>query len=85
MAHEPAETPVQSPLGALERTLIEGYVRSRGYDPDRLHELDEAIRDELLKQASVYASSRLAEVEARSQYVHELHDGGPPLAKTGLE
>jgi hypothetical protein len=85
MGHDPAETPVQSPLGTLERTLIDGFVRSRGHDPDRLHELDPAAREELLKQASIYASSRLAEVEARSHYVHEIHDGGPAVARTGLE
>ncbi len=85
MAHEPAETPVESPLATLERTLIDGYIRSRGSDPDRLHELDAAAREELLKQASIYASSRLAEVDARSHYIHEIHDGGPALAKTGLE
>jgi hypothetical protein len=84
MDHDPAENPVQAPLGALERTLIDGYVRAQGYDPARLADLDTATRDELLKAASVYASARLAEVEARSQYVHDLHDGGPDVSKTGL-
>lgn len=85
MTHERAETPVTSPLGSLERTLIEGFVRSKGYDPDRLDELDDATREALLKEASVYASARLAEVEARSHFVHEIHDGGPDVSKTGLK
>ena len=85
MTHERAETPVKAPLGSLERTLIEGFVRSKGYDPDRLNELDDATREALLKEASVYASARLAEVEARSHFVHEIHDGGPDVSKTGLK
>jgi hypothetical protein len=74
----------QAPLGQLERSLIDEYVRARGHDPRRLAELPDAEREELLKQASVYASSRMAEVESRSHYVHEIRHA-PPLSKTGLE
>lgn len=79
------ETPSPAaPLGQLERSFIDEFVRSRGHDPQRLGDLPDGARDELLKQASIYASSRMAEVESRSHYVHEIHHA-PPLSKTGLE
>jgi hypothetical protein len=84
MSHEPAETPVHDPLAALERKLIDEYVRARGYDPDRLEELGDELRNALLKDASIYASSRLAEVEARSQFVHDIH-GGPDVSRSRAE
>jgi hypothetical protein len=85
MTHERAENPLQAPLGSLERSLIDGYLRARGFDPGHLDELDAATRDGLLREASVYASARLAEVEARSHYVRDIHEGGPDVSKTGLE
>jgi hypothetical protein len=72
------ETPaIQAPLSQLERSLIDEFVRARGYDPHKLDALPETDRDALLKDASVYASSRLSEVESRSHFVHEMHDGLP--------
>jgi hypothetical protein len=64
------------PLGQLERSLIEAFVRGRGYDPDDLAALAEADRHALLKSASVYASSKLSEVESRARFVHEIHGDG---------
>jgi hypothetical protein len=85
MSHERAEVAVRARHESLERTLIDEFVRSKGYDPGRLDELTADVRDALLKDASVYASARLAEVESRSHFVHEIHDGGPDVSKTGLE
>jgi len=65
------------PLAQLERAFIAEFLRARGYDPDRLHELPEAEVHQLLTQASVHASAKLMEVESRAHYVSELH-GGPP-------
>lgn len=73
---EPKRTPVHAPHGELEQSLIHQFVRARGYDPDRLQELPPDLRETLLKEASVYASSKLSEVEARSHFLHEIHDGG---------
>ena len=69
-------TAAEAPLGQLERSLIEAFVRGRGYDPDDLTALAEADRHALLTSASVYASSKLSEVESRARFVHEIHDGG---------
>jgi hypothetical protein len=72
-ANQPA---IDTPLSQLERSLIETFVRGRGYAPDDLTALAEADRHALLKDASVYASSKLSEVESRARFVHEIHDGG---------
>ena len=70
---EKPDTTVEAPLSQLERTLIEEYVRRNGYDPDKLAELDSDERERLLKDASVYASGRLMEVESRSHFLDEIH------------
>lgn len=71
-----SDTPApQAPLGQLERALIDEYVRGRGYDPATLGSLPADERDALLKQASLHASARMAEVESRSHFVHDMHDG----------
>jgi hypothetical protein len=66
--------PIQPPLGELEQTLIDEYVRGRGYDPSTLAQLPADVRHALLKDASLYASMKLSEVESRSHYVQELHE-----------
>jgi hypothetical protein len=68
-----ASRTLQTPLAALERALMETYVQGRGFDPETLDDLPDAERIELLKDASIAVSSKLAEIEARSQYVHDLH------------
>jgi hypothetical protein len=72
----------EAPLGELERSLIDEFVRARGYDPNKLAELTEHDRHKLLADASVYASGKLVEVEARSRFLDEIHDGTPGISKT---
>ncbi|HVZ21245.1 MAG TPA: hypothetical protein VG871_09305 [Vicinamibacterales bacterium] len=67
----------------MERSLIDEYLRMRGYDPHALATLDASERDSVLRDASIYASSKLSEVESRSHYVHDLHDAIGDIAKTG--
>jgi hypothetical protein len=57
----------------IEQALIDDFIRMRGHDPARLNELPAAERDELLRHATTHAAARLAEVEARAHYVHEIH------------
>jgi hypothetical protein len=64
---------LQPPLGALERTLIDEFLRSRGLDQEAVERLSEASRHALMVEASTYASARLTEIESRSHFVHELH------------
>jgi hypothetical protein len=64
---------LQAPLAELERALIDTFIHARGFDRARLAALTEREREALLTEASTYASSRLAEIEARSHYLDELH------------
>ena len=82
-ANRSSDTPLPPPLGQLERALIEEFLRSRGYDPAEVPQLPSEQRLELLKQASRHASARMAEVEARSHYLDEIHDREGPRTKPG--
>ena len=57
----------------LEQAFIDEFLRGRGYDTERLGALPAADLEHLMKQASAYASGKLAEVEARAHYVHDIH------------
>jgi hypothetical protein len=86
MSAKLSEVPgLEAPLGGLERALIEEFVRRRGYDPLRLDDLPEDERTNLLKDASVYASGKLMEVESRSRFLDEMHANVPGTHKSGLD
>ncbi|HYN10892.1 MAG TPA: hypothetical protein VES67_26150 [Vicinamibacterales bacterium] len=65
---------LRAPLADLERALIDTFVHARGVDDQKLAELPEREREALLKEASVYASTKLAEVEMRAHYLHDIHE-----------
>lgn len=69
--------PVESPLVELERSLIDEFIRARGYDPNKLSNLPGPEREELLADAAIHVSGKLAEVEARSLFVDEIHHRTP--------
>jgi hypothetical protein len=73
MTNDPDIRPIQDQMARLEQALIEEFIRRGGHDPAHLELLPQAERDELLKHATSYAASRLAEVESRAHYVHEIH------------
>jgi hypothetical protein len=77
-------SPPAAALSRLELALINEFVRAQGYDPLKLSDLPEPERTTLLKQASMYASARLAEVESRSHFLDEIHDRATSSSKTGL-
>ena len=85
MNHETETRSLEAPLGQLERAFIDEFVRARGHDPDKLADLPEHEREKLLADAGVYASGKLMEVEARSHFLDEIHDGTPGTLKSGLE
>jgi hypothetical protein len=70
-----AEMPLDDPQARLERALISEYLSMHGCDLGTLDLKPVGERRELLKQASLYAAVRLAEIDARAAYVHELHVG----------
>ena len=65
--------PSEDPTGHLETALIDQFIRSRGYDPSALNALPTELRHTLQKLATSYAGAKLAEVESRAHFVHELH------------
>ena len=66
-------TPSRDPEGRLERALIDEFLRIHGHDATSLASLPADERTRLLQEASVHACARLAEIEARAHFVHELH------------
>jgi len=74
MAVDFPETPRLRDLNAdLERTLIDDYLRARGFDPEALRDRDDAEAHLLLVEAATYAAAKLTEVESRARYVHDIH------------
>jgi hypothetical protein len=75
MSPERSDIIAQDPNAHLEQALIEEFLARRGHTPISLQSLPEEQRDALLKEASLYASGRITEVESRAQYVEEMHHG----------
>jgi hypothetical protein len=72
MASDAPERRMDDPHADLERTLIRDYLRARGEDVEALRARDDAEAHKLLAEASTYAASKLAELEARAHYVQEI-------------
>jgi len=81
MSPVPPEHVLHDPLAQLERAFIEEFLRARGFDLSTLTRLPTAEADALWKEASLYASGKLTEVESRAHYVNDLHDA-PPSPKS---
>jgi hypothetical protein len=60
-------------MAQLEQAFISEFLEQRGFTTATLRELPAADVHALMKEASAYASTRLAEVESRAHYVNELH------------
>ena len=58
----------------MEKTLMEAYLKGKGYTLEKLKDLPEADARQLKTEASIYASNKLAEVELKAHFVRELHD-----------
>ena len=74
---ERAETALEDPQAQLECALIEEFLQKQGCSRTTVDLKPPAERRSLLRQASLYAAIRLAEIDARAAYVHDLHGGGP--------
>jgi len=64
--------PMEEPLAELERELISAYITGAGQDPQALRTRDDMEARQLLIDASLYACSRLTEVESRLHYLRSL-------------
>lgn len=69
------ERPILEDMHAfLEKTLVEAYLKGKGYSLEDLQKLPKAETKQLMKEASTYASGKLAELEERAHFMQELHD-----------
>jgi hypothetical protein len=64
----PNQQVVTAPQSPLERQLIIDYLEGKGYQLEDLKKLPTNLVKELMTAASIHASLRLTEIEARSQF-----------------
>lgn len=67
------DPPREDPQGRLEQSFIRQFLAQKGYTQKDLETLPKDIARALRKEASNYASCKLAEVDTRSKLVNELH------------
>jgi hypothetical protein len=60
----------------LERCLIEEYLQNKGYTRETLRRLPGDEAQQIMKEASTYASGKLSEIEIRAHFTEDLHDAG---------
>jgi hypothetical protein len=72
---ERAETALEDPQGKLERALIEEYLQQRGCSLATVSMRAPGERQQLLADAAQHAAVRLAEIDARAAYLHQIHGG----------
>ncbi len=58
----------------LEKTLVETYLKGKGFTLKELKDLPEEEAKQLMKEASTYASCKLAELEDKAHFMQELHN-----------
>ncbi len=61
------------PTAKLERMYIAEYLRSKGLSLSELRKLPAIEARKLMIEASIWASTKLAEVETRADFVRDLH------------
>ena len=71
--NERGDRPLEDPEGPLESALIEEFLRARGLDSVALRTLPQDTAKRVLTEASVYATTKLAEIESRAHFVREIH------------
>ncbi|HBX68194.1 MAG TPA: hypothetical protein DEH25_02080 [Chloroflexi bacterium] len=73
MLETPTQNAVKAPQSPLERQFINSYLKSKGYTRQDLLTLPIEQARTLMTEACTYASLKLAEVEARSQFCRKIH------------
>ena len=62
----------EGPQSALEKKFVEEYLQSKGYSRVDLQKLPQELAKQIMSDACLYASLKLAEVQARSQFREEI-------------
>lgn len=68
-----ADDSTKLPNSILAWQLIQDYLKQRGYRLEKLHELPSDQKKELMTSANLYASMKLAEIEAFSKLRGKIH------------
>ena len=66
----------EGPHSALEKQLVEDYLKSKGYSRKDLQKLPKETARKLMKEACSYASLKLAELESKSKFREEIRAPG---------
>jgi hypothetical protein len=66
-------TRIEDPMSALEQSLIQEFLAQHGFGTGANLQFTDVEKAALLARACAYAAGRLAEVEARAHYLHEIH------------
>jgi hypothetical protein len=56
----------------LEKSLINEYLKRKGYTKESLNKLPEDEAHRIMSEASTYASGKLAEIDNRARYTQNL-------------
>lgn len=75
----PDDTTARVAQAYLEWAYLEEYLKSIGYSMEQLRLMPGDRAKALMRDASLFASMRLSEVEARSHLLEELHGGPSPI------
>jgi len=70
---DPTTGPMEAPEANLERALIQEFLQLRGLDLPALDAMGREEAARILTEASIYAATRLAEIESRAHYVRDIH------------
>ncbi len=62
----------EGPQSALERRLIEEYLRNKGYRMADLRSMPEEEARALMKEACMHASLKLSELESRAKFRRDI-------------
>jgi hypothetical protein len=63
----------EGPQSRLEWKYIQEYLRSQGASLESLGSMPKVEQQRLMSEASQYASLKLAEVESRAKFRHDIH------------
>ena len=63
------------PKAILERRLIEEYLHEMGYSWEGLKNLRAEVAEELMKEATRYATLKLEKISAGAHFVGEIRSG----------
>jgi len=58
----------ERPVSVLEQKFIAEYLRSKGFRKAEIRNLPPEQRKALMKEACIYASVKLAEIESKSKF-----------------